>query len=268
MKIVRRVLIWIGGFLILYMSICLVIYFMQERMVFNPKKLASDYKFQFENEFEELFIAAPDGIKLSGALFKADTSKGLIFFLHGSGGNIERYRSSVPKYLSLNYDLFLLDFRGFGKSDGNIKSEKQYFDDVSNAYDYMKSRYNEENIIIIGFSQGNVSAAMLASKNKPRLLILEGSRYSTLAQAKKDYPFLPISIILKYKFETYKYIQDTKVPISIFHGSDDDAVNPNDALKLKQHLKPGDHLTILDGEGHNDFATNDQYLNELRILLK
>jgi pimeloyl-ACP methyl ester carboxylesterase len=268
MKTLKRVLILIGGFMILYLGICLFFYISQEKLVFRPKKLAPDYKFQFESKFEELFITAPDGIKLSGVLFKADTSKGLIFFLHGSGGNIERYRNSAPKYLSLNYDLFILDYRGFGKSEGKIKSEQQYFDDVSAAYNYMKCRYNEENIIIIGFSQGNVSAAMLASKNKPRMLIIEASRYSTLAQAKKDYPFLPVSIILKYKFETYKYIKETKVPISIFHGSNDEEVPLNDAFRLKQNLKPEDHLIILDGEGHNDFATNDQYIKELGFMLK
>jgi hypothetical protein len=89
MKTIRKALIYIGGLIILYLGICLIVYLMQEKIVFKSKKLTSDYQYQFENKFEELFIAAPDGIKLSGVLFKADTSNGLIFFLHGSGGNIQ-----------------------------------------------------------------------------------------------------------------------------------------------------------------------------------
>jgi pimeloyl-ACP methyl ester carboxylesterase len=61
---------------------------------------------------------------------------------------------------------------------------------------------------------------------------------------------------------------ETRVPILIFHGRNDDAVPLNDAFKLKQYLKPGDHLTILEGDGHGDFATNDQYIKELGIVHK
>jgi pimeloyl-ACP methyl ester carboxylesterase len=265
MKNVKKVLIWIGGLLVLYLGICLVLYFTQEKFAFKPKKLTSDYQFQFENKFEELFITAPDGIKLSGALFKADTSNGLIFFLHGSGGNIQRYKRSITKYLSLNYDIYLLDYRGYGKSEGRVMNEKQLYDDVRTAYSDMKSKYREEDIVIIGFSLGTIFGSMLASENNPQLLILEAPPYSLVESFKKKLPFLPIYLLSKYKFETYKYLKDVKVPIAIFHGSNDDFSKD---LRLKQYLKPGDKFIVLEGEGHSDFALNNLYLNELKELIK
>ncbi len=198
----------------------------------------------------------------------ADSSKGLIFFLHGSGGNIERYKNIIPIYIDLNYDIFLLDYRGYGKSEGKIKSERQFFDDVNIAYTQMKSIYSEENIVVIVFSLGTVPAAKIASENNPKLLILEGGYYNPFESAKNRIPILPISIIMKYKFETYKYIIDTKIPIAIFHGNKDDAVDFSNSVRLKQHLKPNDRVTILDGEGHHDFASNHQYIKEIKELLE
>jgi uncharacterized protein len=265
MKTIKKNLIWIGGLLTLYLGLCFVLYLTQEKFVFKSKKLASDYQFQFENKFEELFITTPDGLKISGVLFKADTSKGLIFFLHGSGGNIERYRKSVPIYLSLNYDIFLLDYRGYGKSEGKMINEKQFYDDINVAYSCMKSKYKEENIVIIGFSLGSTAGSMIASKNNPKLLVLEGAPFSIIGSFEKKFPFLPISLLAKYKFETYKNVRDTKVPIALFFGSEDDLSKEK---RWSQYLKPNDKLTILEGEGHNDFALNNQYINELRELLK
>jgi uncharacterized protein len=268
MKKIKRVFIWIVGFIILYIAICLVIYFVQESIIFDPKKLPPDYQFQFEGNFEEINIKTADGIKLNGILVKADSSKGVILFLHGSGGNIERYKKSAPIYTELNYDIFLLDYRGYGKSEGKIKSEKQFFEDIDATYSYLKSKYKEENMVIIGFSIGTVPAAMIASKNKPRLLILEAPHFSFLEKAENKFPILPVSIIMKYKFETYKYIIDTKMPIAIFHGTKDKANDYSNSLRLKQYLKHGDHVTILDGEDHYDFASNNQYIKEVSELLK
>ena len=265
MKTFKKILIWIVGLLILYIGVCIIIFFLQEKISFISKRLTSDHQLQFDNKFEELMIPANDGIKLNGALFKADTSNGLIFFLHGSGGNIERYRKSVPKYLSLNYDVFLLDYRGYGKSEGKIKNEKQFFEDVRTAYSFMKTKYKEDNIVIIGFSLGTTLSSMLASENKPRLLVLEGPGYSLIERSKSKLPYLPVSLISKYKFENYMYLKNVKVPVIIYFGSNDDLSGD---VRLKQCLKVGDKFIMLEGEGHNDFALNNQYINELSELLK
>lgn len=256
------------GIILLYLGSCIVIYYIQEYLIFNPKKLPSDYHFKFDFDYEEVTIVTADKIKLNGVLVRSDSSKGLIFFLHGTGGNIERYKNSIPVYLELNYDIFLLDYRGYGKSEGKIKNETQFYEDVNVAYTYLNNKYNESNIVIIGFSIGTVPASMLASKNNPSLVILDAPYYSALESAQKKLPFLPVSLILKYKFETYKYVIDTKGPIAIFHGNKDDAVDFRNSLRLKQHLKPGDMVTILDGEGHSDFTTNNQYIKDLKALLK
>jgi len=264
MKALRRVLIWIGGFVILYLGVCLVFYLAQESFGFNFQKVPPNHIFQCDKNFTELSIKTLDGFNLNGVLIKADTSKGLILFLHGSGGNIDRYIKSVPIYAQLGYDLFFLDYRGYGKSEGKMKNEKQFTEDLDCVYAYMKTMYEEKNIVIIGFSMGTFAGSYIASKNNPKFLVLESPPYWIAEQFIKKYFFLPISLLTKYKFETYKYARITKTPIAVFFGSEDEA---NDE-RWHQILKPGDKLTILEGEGHNDYAFNSQYINELEVLLK
>ena len=181
---------------------------------------------------------------------------------------MERYRQSIPHYAQLDYDILFLDYRGYGKSDGTLNSEDQFFEDVETVYSELRSIYNEGNVVIIGFSIGTVPAAMLASRNNPKLLVLEAPHYSYLEKAKKKIPILPISLIMKYKFETYRFVEQTKSPIIIFHGEKDEVNDYKNSLKLKQHLKSNDRVIILKNESHRDFAENKEYLEALKEILK
>lgn len=265
---VNKLIKWIIGIIILYLITCILLYVFQEYILFNPKKLPSDYKFKFSIDYEEITIETKDGVKLHSVLCKADSSSGLIFFLHGTGGNVGRYTENIPKYIELNYDIFLLDYRGFGKSEGKITSEKQFYDDVSLAYEFLLNRYPEEKIAIIGFSLGGVPAARIASINNPKCLVLEGTAYSMLEKSKKKLPFLPMTLISRYDFEIKDFIKKTSAPIIAFHGDQDNAADPSNTIRLKPYLKPNDKIIILEGEGHGDFIKNNKYFTELGKILK
>ncbi len=158
----KRILVWIGGFIILYAGVCLTYYSFQESLIFHPKKLSSEHIFLCDKNFEELTINTSEGYELNGVLVKADSSKGLILFLHGSGGNIDKYiakRKLDSIYTDLDYDIFLLDYRGYGKSEGRIKNEKLFTDDLDLVYSHLKKRYDEKEIVIIGFSLGTFAAS-------------------------------------------------------------------------------------------------------------
>ena len=112
-------------------------------MIFHPSALPQDYKFSFEGSYQEVKIPTFDDKKLHGLLFKADSSKGLVFYLHGNAGALDTWGDIANVYTSLNYDIFILDYRGFGKSEGSIYSEAQFYNDVQAAYDLMKKNYSE-----------------------------------------------------------------------------------------------------------------------------
>jgi alpha-beta hydrolase superfamily lysophospholipase len=235
-------------------------------LIFFPEKLPNDYRFSFRQNFQELSIKAADNIILNSILFKADKSKGVIFYLHGNAGSLNSWGDVAGIYTDLNYDVFMLDYRGYGKSEGAINGEKQLFKDVQVAYDSLKSRYNENNIIVLGYSIGTGLAARVASVNSPRLLILQAPFYNLRDLAKNLYPIIP-SFILKYKFETNKNIQKCAMPVVLFHGDRDEVIYYNSSVKLKTLLKKDDVLITLKGEGHNGMSSNPQYLFEIKKLL-
>jgi pimeloyl-ACP methyl ester carboxylesterase len=262
-KMVITTLIVLGG---LYLAVCGLLYFIQEKLIFYPQVLHKNYQFGFAQPFEELTIPTSDKSHLHGLLFKADNSKGLIFYLHGNGGALDSWGEVARTYTALNYDVFLLDYRGYGKSDGVIYSQQQFFDDVQTAYDSLKTRYAEDKIVVLGYSIGTGAATKLASANNPKLLILQAPYYSLTDMMRHTYPIIP-PFILKYKFETNNYLQACKMPVVIFHGDQDEVIYYGSSLRLKTLFKKQDTLITLPGQTHNGITDNVDYKRELQRIL-
>ncbi|MFT2008612.1 alpha/beta hydrolase [Pontibacter sp. 13R65] len=241
--------------------------FQQERLIFFPQSLPVSHTFSFQQEFKEIYIPTKDGIKLHGLLFKAEAPKGLVFYLHGNAGSVDSWGGIAPTYTDLGYDIFILDYRGFGKSEGHISSEKQFFEDVQTAYSHLTSLYPEEQLIVAGYSIGTGPAAMLAATNNPGLLILQAPYYSLGDLMHKLYPFVP-AFLLQYKFETYRYLEKTKAPVVLFHGKQDEIIYYGSSEKLQKHLKPDDKIMLLNGQGHNGMNDNPKYKEELAHILR
>jgi pimeloyl-ACP methyl ester carboxylesterase len=265
-RVKKGVLTTIMIYASIYIVTVVFFIFYQEKFFFNPEILQKDFKFNFTMEFKELNIIASDGAVLNGIIFKADTSEGLVFYLHGNGGCLKEFGEIAKIYTDLKYDLFVLDYRGFGKSDGSIENQVQLFNDLQTAYDTLKSGYDENKIIIYGYSLGSGLAAKLASTNKPRLLILQAPYYSYTDMFKHRCPVIP-TFLLRYKIETDKYIRDCKMPIIIFHGDKDNVIYYKSSIKLKKLTKPGDILITLPGQGHTGIIHNQEYLKELKKIL-
>jgi len=251
---------------VLYILLCGLLFFFQEKLIFFPDKLDKNFKFSFDQKFEELNIKTEDGKLLNGLLFNSDSSKGLIFYLHGNAGSLNSWGEVAKTYTDLNYDVFILDYRGYGKSEASISSQEQLFKDVQNCYDKMKERYIENKIIVLGYSVGTGLATKVASTNKPKLLILQAPYYSLTDVMKHTYPIIP-TYILKYKFETYKYIRYCKMPIFIFHGNQDEVIYYKSSIKLRQLMKKTDTLITLHGQGHNGMTYNQEYRQEIQKIL-
>jgi len=251
---------------LVYIVVCSYFYLEQEKLIFPLHKLPADYSFVFQDKFEERRIKTSDGKLIDGLLFKSDSSKGLIFYLHGNAGSLETWGLIASTYTKLHYDLFIPDYRGYGKSEGEISSEQQFFDDMQTIYDSMKKEYDEKKIVILGYSIGTGPAAMLAAHNHPKMLILQAPYFSVADLSRRNYPFLP-PFLLKYKFRTNEFVSKTKAPVVIIHGDADEVIYCGSSLKLKECFKPGDKLVILKGQGHNGFTHNDAYVSELKSIL-
>jgi pimeloyl-ACP methyl ester carboxylesterase len=267
MKIIKWIL---GIIIVLYLCLCGLYFIYQDKLVFNTSvKLKQEHVFKFSEPFEERYIPMPDKKKLNGVLFKAKESKGLILWFPGGRGMIDSIGVDSKIYTDLKYDLFVLNFRGYGKSEGKISSEKQFNQDMQSVYDYFKKEYSEDKIILFGYSLGTGPAAALASANNPKMLVLQAPYYSMENEAQRAFYYLPISLLSRYEFPVYSYLEKTKCPIVIIHGDNDKKIPAKiSSHKLKQFLKPTDQLVILKGQGHNDFIENATYIKKLQQLIK
>ena len=266
MKTVLSILSFLLG---LYILICLLAYFFQEKLIFFPQVLAKDFKFGFQGEFQERYVEMNDGKKLHALLFKAKDSKGVVFYLHGNAGSLEGWGGVAENFNDLNYDVFIPDYRGYGKSEGSIKSEAQLHRDTQRLYNPLKKDYPENRIIILGHSIGSGMATKLASENNPKLLILQAPFYSLpdVAQNTTPLQILP-GFLIKYKFRNGKYLKKVEAPVVVLHGDEDEIIYYGSSLKLKQQFKSGDTLITLNGFKHNNFLTSNKYKKEIEQVLR
>ena len=242
-----------------------LLYCFQEKLIFIPQKLDKNYQFAFEGNYEEINIKSTDGKSINGVLFKTDNPQGLIIFLHGNAGALDSWGGIASIYTDFNYDIFIFDYRSYGKSEGKINNQEQLFQDNQAVYDELKKNYNEDEIVIIGHSIGTGLAAKLASNNNPRLLIMQAPYYSLSDMLKHSYYFP--AFLLKYKIETNKYLQSCEMPVVIFHGNQDKIVYYGSSLKLEEEFKSQDTLITLDGEDHNGILYNEIYRTEIKKVL-
>jgi len=259
-------LIWVRNLLLVYLLVCGFLYVFQEKLIFFPQKLEKDYQFDFECHFEEIFIRTEDNVHLHSLLFQVDEPRGVLFYLHGNAGSLRHWGSVAKTYTDLDFDVFLLDYRGFGKSEGSISGEEQFYGDIQAAYDTLINRYEEENIVVLGYSIGTGPAAKIASDNSPALLLLQAPYFSLTDLVSEIYPFVP-GFLLKYKFPTHRFLEGADMPVIIFHGTEDRVIPHQWSLKLKDRY-PHIQLVLLEGQGHNGMTENRKYQQKMKGVLQ
>lgn len=254
-------------FAVIYLIVVFYIYFNQVGMVFQSAKLSDDHKFQYQSKFEELNIRSFDGAILNGLLFKADHTKGLVFYLHGNAGTLETWGSIAKRYTDSGYDIFILDYRSFGKSEGEIENEEQLNKDISIVYKKLCVRYSENKIIIAGYSIGSGLATILASENNPKALILQAPYYSFRELSSAKVRFFP-DFLKKFSFETHNFLPKIKAPIYIFHGLNDQLIPFENSVRLSKLLNSNGHFFLLKNQGHVGMNENEDFQKELQLILQ
>ena len=243
------------------------LYFLQEKLLFLPTVLEQDYQYEFNYPFEEVFLEPADDVSINAVHFKSENPKGVILYFHGNAGDLSRWGSIAEFFVAKNYDVFIMDYRGYGKSKGKL-SEDAFYNDAQYCYDYLLKQYSETEITLYGRSLGTGMANYLASKNKPKQLILETPYYSVLDVAKHRFPIFPVKTLLRYEFPSNEFIVDVTCPITIIHGTSDNVVPYASAEKLKM-VAPSDQTTFISIEGgnHNDLVGFEAYRYAIDDLL-
>jgi pimeloyl-ACP methyl ester carboxylesterase len=245
----------------------LLAYFLQEKFIFKPEKLNPDFKFRYEAPFREYFFDVEPGVRINALHFFREKPKGLILYFHGNSRSIKGWARYAKDFYRYDYDVILVDYRGFGKSTGK-RSEKEMMSDMQFVYDKLKTEYPEDHLIVYGRSIGSGFATRLASDNDPRYLILDAPYFNFLRVIERFLPILPVRFVLRYHLRTDKWIRLVKCHTYILHGSRDWLI-PIRHSEALQKLNPRKITLIrINGGRHNNLPRFDEYHNFIRDILK
>ena len=250
---------------IIFLSV--VAYLLQDKFIFKPERLSQNFQFKYDAPFKELNFDVAPGVRINGLHFFREDSKGIILYFHGNTRSIKGWAKYARDFYRYNYDVVLVDYRGFGKSTGK-RSEEKMKQDMQFVYESLAADYGEENLIVYGRSLGSGFAAKLASDNNPRYLILDAPYYNFKKVVERFLPFLPLQIVLRYHLRTDKWIPKIKCHIYIIHGTKDWLI-PIKHSEALQKLSPRKITLIrIHGGGHNNLSKFDDYHNFIRDILK
>lgn len=266
-KLLFRILKWTGIIvLLLYITACAILYTYQTKILFQPTKTSQNTQY-FHNNYEEIYMEPEKGVRLHTVLFKTNkTVKGVVLFFHGNAGSIYSWAKKCKLYNQLGYDVWMPDYRSYGKSDGVIQSEKQLHDDMQFFFDNVTKKYASNKIHVVGYSLGTGLATPVAANNRVQTLILLAPFYGMNYLVASKTHIVP-GFLLKYPFKTYEYIQKVKAPIYIFHGRQDKIIPFKQGWRLKSLLKKGDQFYPLDHQGHLGIQSHPDFISYIQQIL-
>ncbi len=259
------VIIWyiIGG--IVFLSV--LAYLLQDKFIFKPEKLKQDFQFKYDVPFREYFFDISPGVRINALHFFREKPGGLILYFHGNSRSIKGWARYAKDFYRYDYDVILVDYRGFGKSTGK-RGEKEMLNDMQVIYEKLKQKYSESHLIIYGRSIGSGFATKLASDNHPRYLILDAPYFSFLRVIERFLPILPIRIVLRYHLRTDLWLPKVNCHTYILHGTKDWLI-PMRHSEALQKINPRKITLIrITGGGHNNLPSFDEYHNFIRDILK
>ncbi len=256
-----------SSLLFIYILGAVLLYALQERFIFLDGELPNDYTFVFDSKFREVNLTTSDGANLNAVHFAAKSPKGIIIYFHGNRGDLTRWGVIVQDYVKLDYDVLVMDYRGYGKSVGDRSMEK-LMSDAELFYQYALTLYPENEVTIYGRSIGTGLASWLAGKHQPKRLILETPYYSLNSVAQRYYPIYPSKLALRYNFQSFKYLKTAECPIYIFHGTDDSVVPYASGQRLHESLPVGQsELITIEGGQHKNLVEFETFNEELERIL-
>lgn len=261
---------WLNIFLIfiaIVVTVSILIYIFQERFLFHPEKLSKDFVFQYENqEVEEYNIQLSDKVLINGLHFKTKNPKGVVFYLKGNSRSIKGWGKFAVDFTLHDWDVIMMDYRGFGKSTGK-RTQQTMKEDVQAIYDKIKENVDEKYIIVYGRSLGTGLATKIASTNSPKMLILACPYYSMSKNVKRYLPFIPLGLVMRFSMPTYKWIKYVKCPIKIIHGTNDKVIPMKSSFKLSKINPKLTRVYPIIGGGHKNLHNFESYHRVLKEIL-
>ena len=243
------------------------VYFPEREIVMTPGNVGLQY--------EDVFISASDGARLHGWFVPGESDLTLLWF-HGNAGNISRRVENITLlHERLGANIFIFDYRGYGRSEGS-PSEAGIYLDAEAAIEYLRSRQDVEDdkLVLFGRSLGGAVAIEMAARHSVCAMIVESTFTSVKAMARSAYPILsalfPVGAVLHSKYDSLSRIKDVRNPLIVMHGDQDEIVPFEMGQELYDAANEPKRFYAIEGAGHNDtyIAGGNAYFDVLKRFLE
>ena len=243
-------------------------YFEQKNVYFPTKGIEATPE-DIGLEYEDIFFKTIDGVRLNGWFIPVSEAKVTFIFCHGNGGNISHRLESINGLHKIGLNIFIFDYRGYGRSGGKISEQGTYLDAVA-AYNYVISRedVDKDAIIAFGRSLGAPIAVELANRVKLAGLICESSFTSIMDMTKEIYKVRIPRFFLFYKYDALSKIRNVDIPKLIIHSKDDEMIPFYHSEQLFQASKEPKEFYALSGNHNEGFLiAGDEYLEHIKAFI-
>ncbi|OYZ00613.1 MAG: hypothetical protein B7Y37_09345 [Sphingobacteriia bacterium 28-36-52] len=253
--------------LLLYALVGSLLFIFQDRLLFHPEAVSQNSSYQFNQPYQESVIPLDANTQFHVVHFIVPDSirKGLVLYFHGNRKNIGHYAQFATNFTKNNYEVWMIDYPGFGKSIGELTEENLY-EGALQLYMLAKLRFKPAEIIIYGKSIGTGIATQLASIRDCKHLILETPYYSMETLLGRYLFMYPLNKLMHFKFPSNEYMQKVTAPVTIFHGTDDGVIAYSNAERFTKHLKQVDEFVPIPEGNHtnlNNFKIMQDKLNSI-----
>ena len=221
-------------------------------------------------EYEDVEFVAEDAIRLHGWWIPSPSARGSLIYCHGNGENVGDLVGLAADLRALGVNVFLFDYRGYGRSRG-WPTERGTYRDARAAFEYVRARHGQVEhppIVALGRSLGGAVAAQLALDKPLQGLILESTFASTAALGRLLFPRLPVERLCRYRYDTLSKMPRIAIPLLVAHSPEDGLIPLSQAQALYE-TAPGPKQFVLLSGTHNEagWRRTPAYLEALRAFL-
>ncbi len=257
--------------LLLLVSLYFFSPYIESFFIFYPTSSFDSVPTDFRLKYEDVYFETKDEITLHGWFFPLEGKYPVILFCHGNAGNISHRLENIKLLLDQKLQVFIFDYRGYGKSAGRPSEKGLYMDGLA-AYDFLvkQKKIPPYKIVSFGRSLGASLAIEISLMREVRALIIESAFTSTKEMAKTMFLFHAFSFLLPPHFNNIEKITQITVPKLIIHGENDEIVPFSMGQKLYQTSKSPKYFYRIKGAGHNDtyIIGEKEYFENLAAFVK
>jgi hypothetical protein len=246
-----------------YGAIGLLVWVMQERLVYFPLRELSATPRSYGLDYDEVELRTDDGVALHGWFVPVPAARATVLFLHGNGGNISHRVEKLAIFNRLGLSVLIVDYRGYGKSAGKPDEEGTYRD-ARAAWNHLTQarKIPATAIIVCGESLGGAVATQLATEHTPRALIIESSFTSVPDLGAEIYPWLPVRFLSRIRYDSRAAIARVQAPVLVIHSRADDIIPFHHGEALFAAANEPKQLLEIRGDHNAGFLTSGAHYAE------